>query len=114
MKPIKISGLLDKLRYKLLVLSVNKMEQHGQLADWLYLIHHVHTDDNTGEEELHHCFLVDHLGNLYTIDHIIDDDGVVYHALVGLAEDQEVFWSNEEAIDAGETIPCANRQLPSE
>jgi len=53
------------------------------LEDWLYLIHHLHE-----QKEIQHC-------------------------LKGLVEDQDVYWSNEEAEADGETVPCANRQLES-
>ncbi len=90
-----------------------KEETEQEVEDWAYLIHHVHVDSETGEEELHHCFVLDHLGNKYKIDHIEDKDGEFRHCLVGLEDDQEVFWSDEEAEAAGEEIPCANRQLES-
>jgi len=86
-------------------------EEGAELEDWLYLIHHLHTDSENGKEIIHHCFLVDHLGNLYQIEHITDEDGNQQHCLVGLAENQEVYWSDEEAEADGQTIPCANRQL---
>jgi len=93
----------------------NLVEQsHGKLVgleDWEYLIHHLHRDDKTGQEILHHCPLLDHLGNLYMVEHKKDSKGKFYHFIVGLAEDQEVFWSDEEAEKAGEDVPCANRQL---
>lgn len=86
-------------------------EEGAQLEDWLYLLHHIHVDEETGEEILHHCVLTDHLGNLYEIGHAEDAKGVTYHYIVGLVPDQDVYWSDEEAEADGQTIPCANRQL---
>lgn len=76
--------------------------------DWVYLLHHVATVE--GAEELHHCVLVDHLGNLFAVDHL-EVDGQIRHVITGLAPDQQVFWSDEEAQEAGHGVPCANRQL---
>jgi len=81
------------------------------LEDWEYLIHHIHKDPKTGKEILHHCPLVDHLGNLYLVDHVKGADGKFKHCLIGLIENQEVYWSDEEAVEAKEIVPCANRQL---
>lgn len=86
-------------------------EEGPGLEDWLYLIHHVHVDPETGEEIIHHCPMVDHLGNLYQVEHIIDENGEVRHCLTGLMPDQEVYWSDEEAEADGQEVPCANRQL---
>ena len=85
----------------------------SDFEDWEYLIHHIHKDPKTGKEEIHHCPLVDHLGNLYEIDHIKDSKGEFRHLIIGLKEekDQEVYWSEEEAKADGQEIPCANRQL---
>lgn len=86
-------------------------EEEGEaLEDWLYLIHHVHVTE-TGEEILHHCRLVDHLGNLYEIEHIEDKNGETKHYIKGLVADQDVYWSDEEAEADGQEVPCANRQL---
>jgi hypothetical protein len=88
--------------------------QHGTLPgleDWEYLIHHIHKDPKTGKEILHHCPLVDHLGNIFLIDHMKGKDGKFKHYIVGLAEDQDIYWSDDEAKEDGQTVPCANRQL---
>jgi len=83
---------------------------HGEpIEDWEYLIHHVEVVE--GEEELHHCFLLDHLGNKYEIDHITDEEGDQRHYIVGLVEDQDVYWSDQEAIEDGQDVPCPARQL---
>lgn len=95
-------------------IALLRQTEGDALADWLYLVHHVHVDPDTGEETIHHCQMVDHLGNLYVVEHVDLADGEVAHALIGLAPDQTVYWSNEEAIADGQEIPCANRQLASE
>lgn len=83
---------------------------HGEpIEDWEYLIHHIEVVN--GVEELHHCFLLDHLGNKYKIDHLMDSAGKQYHVIVGLVEEQDVYWSDQEAIEDGETVPCPARQL---
>ena len=85
-------------------------EEHGApLEDWEYLIHHIEVVDEV--EELHHCFMLDHLGNKYKTGHLIDADGKQHHILLGLVEDQDVFWSDQEAVEAGLTVPCPDRQL---
>lgn len=89
-------------------LDLIEAEHDSPLEDWAYLIHHVHVDDK-GVETLHHCRMLDHLGNMYEVDHHPSGDGT--HVMVGLTEDQDVFWSDEEAVADGETVPCANRQI---
>lgn len=108
----KDNKMEEKLRERVeSFLNRLKAEEGEGLEDWEYLIHHIHVDGDTGEEIIHHCFMVDHLGNLYEINHIKGDDGKIHHCLTGLKDDQDIYWSNEEAIADGETIPCANRQL---
>ena len=87
---------------------LKQLKETDQLEDWLYLIHHLHPDDET--EEVHHCPMIDHLGNLYKVEHM-EIDGKAVHVITGLIEEQDVFWSDEEARAAGEGVPCANRQL---
>ena len=84
------------------------LKDTNQTEDWLYLIHHMHPDDEI--EEVHHCPMIDHLGNLYVVEHI-EVDGEIIHALTGLVDDQDVYWSDEEAKEDGQEVPCANRQL---
>ena len=85
-------------------------EEHGEpIEAWAYLIHHIEIID--GEEELHHCYMLDHLGNKYETGHITDNEGKLQHCIIGLAEDQQVYWSDQEAIDDGQTVPCPDRQL---
>lgn len=101
----KLQRLLDHLR-------AEEEESGEPMEDWCYLIHHLHTEGD--EEVVHHCNLVDHLGNLYQIEHVEAADGTVVHAIVGLVEDQDVYWSDEEAEADGQAIPCANRQLEND
>ena len=81
------------------------------LKDFEYLIHHIETEK--GVEKIHHCFLYDHIGNLFKQSHLIIDkngkatlDGKAiedefFHVIVGLEETQEVVWIDTEAKDAG-------------
>lgn len=86
-------------------------EEGPGIEDWLYLIHHLHENPDGGPEIVHHCPLVDHLGNLYQVEHIFDSEGKIRHCVVGLIPDQDVYWSDEEAEADGQEVPCANRQL---
>lgn len=97
----RIEALIKKL----------KAEEGPGLEDWEYLVHHIHQDPKSGKEELHHCPMLDHLGNLYVVEHMKDNKGKFRHCLIGLGEDQEIYWSDEEAMADGQEIPCANRQL---
>ena len=94
-------------------LSKMAREIHAQvgkefsLEDYEYLLHHI-TIDSKGNEEIHHCFLYDHIGNLYQQEHLIIKNGKVYiddelveegnfHVIIGLEPTQEVAWSDEMA-----------------
>lgn len=81
------------------------------LEDYEYLIHHVVVGED-GKENLHHCFLFDHIGNLFEHDHLIVKDGEirivgkkitdgVFHIIKGLESGQDVAWSDEEATERG-------------
>ena len=85
-------------------------ESEGVLEDWEYLIHHIEYDDK-GNEEVHHCFLYDHIANLFEIGHLLVKDGKcfldgkqikdgLFHAVIGLEPKQEVVYSDEEAKTA--------------
>jgi len=89
--------------------TLKKTQIKDSIEDWEYLIHHIEIVN--GIEELHHCFLLDHLGNKYEIDHVIDKKSKHRHCIVGLVENQDVYWSDQEAIEDGEIIPCPGRQL---
>ena len=85
---------------------------HGgaQLKDFEYLIHHIAT--KAGKEEVHHCYLYDHIANLFEQGHLIVKDNKItlngkiikdgtYHILVGLEPTQEVSYSDASAEKAG-------------
>jgi len=80
---------------------------HQQLKDFEYLIHHIAVSDK-GKEEVHHCFLYDHIANLFEQGHLVIKDGKVtldgkvvkegtFHVIIGLEPTQEVCYSNAEA-----------------
>lgn len=77
------------------------------LKDFEYLLHHIEIDKK-GEEQIHHCFVYDHLGNLFSQNHLLIKDGKafidkkeikegLYHFIVGVESSQEIVWSDEEA-----------------
>jgi len=86
---------------------LNKLKQKMTLEDFEYLLHHIEVGKN-GEERIHHCFVSDHIGNMFSQGHLLVKDGKVYvdekevkeglfHCIVSLEANQEVAWSNEEA-----------------
>jgi len=91
---------------------IEESELDGPLDDYSYLLHHVEID-NDGVENLHHCFVYDHLGNMFTQDTIIIKDGKcydennkllkdgTYHTISGLEPEQEVCWSDSQAEENG-------------
>lgn len=77
------------------------------LEDFMYLLHHVHPKVDGGEE-LHHCMVCDHKGNMFELTHLLIKDGKVYlngktikegqfHIISGLEPTQEVAWSDTDA-----------------
>ena len=77
------------------------------LEDYENLLHHIHTDDK-GEEEIHHCLILDHIANMFEQVHLWIKDGKIYldgkeikegvfHVVKGLESTQEVVWTDEEA-----------------
>lgn len=81
------------------------------MSDYEYLLHHIEANDN-GDEEIHHCYIADHLGNLFEHGHLVVRDGKifingkkagdgVYHVIVGLEGKQDVSWSDKEAKEHG-------------
>ena len=79
------------------------------MEDYEYLLHHIETDEN-GNEEIHHCYVYDHMGNLFEQGHLVIRDGKifingkkakdgVYHIITGLEPKQDICWSDEEAKD---------------
>lgn len=85
----------------------SQVEKEFSLEDYEYLLHHITVDDD-GNEEIHHCFLYDHIGNLYQQGHLTIKKNKIYidnkevkegnfHIIVGLEPTQEVAWSDEMA-----------------
>jgi len=83
------------------------LNKEKQLEDFEYLLHHVVTDEN-GKEVIHHCYILDHMANLFEQQHIVVKDGKatigrkkitdgVFHIIKGLEPTQEITWSDEEA-----------------
>jgi len=81
------------------------------LGEHEYLLHHVEIDGN-GEEIIHHCFVYDHIGNMFQQAHLWIEGGKVYlegnevkegyfHIISGLEPSQEVVWSDIEAKENG-------------
>ena len=82
---------------------------HQQLKGFEYLIHHIEVHDN-GKEVVHHCYLYDHIANLFEQGHMVIKDGKAtldgkvvkdgtYHVIIGLEPTQEVCYSNAEAVE---------------
>ena len=92
------------------------LKNHGFLStsikkrgfeDFEYLLHHIHIGKD-GKEEVHHCFLYDHIANLFEQAHLAVKEGVAYlegkkiqdgifHVIKGLESTQEANWSDVEA-----------------
>lgn len=82
----------------------------GIIPDFENLLHHIESIDN--EEEIHHCYVFDHKGNLFEQGHLVVSDGSVtinggpvedgtYHVITGLEPTQDSCWSDEQAIENG-------------
>ncbi|GAJ07586.1 unnamed protein product [marine sediment metagenome] len=85
----------------------DELKKKMTLKDFEYLLHHIEIGKN-GEERIHHCFVYDHIGNMFSQGHLLVKNGKVYvdekeikeglfHFIVGLETDQDVAWSDEEA-----------------
>lgn len=79
------------------------------LKDFEYLIHHIETKD--GKEEIHHCYLYDHIANLFQQGHLVIKGGKAlldgkavkdgtFHVIIGLEKTQKVVWTDAEAKEA--------------
>jgi len=77
------------------------------LKDYEDLLHHIHTKGD-GEEEIHHCLILDHIANMFEQAHLWIKDGKIYlnekeikegvfHVIKDLEPTQEVVWSDKEA-----------------
>jgi len=85
------------------------MKRGLPLEDFEYLIHHI--EKFGGKEEIHHCYLYDHIGNLYEQGHLEIKGGKAYldgklvkdglfHIIKGFEKSQEVAYTNAEAVKA--------------
>lgn len=85
----------------------SQIEKEFSLEDYEYLLHHITVDEN-GDEEIHHCFVYDHIGNLFQQEHLTIKNNKVYinnkeikegnfHIIIGLESTQEVVWSDAMA-----------------
>ena len=86
-------------------------KEMGMLKDFEYLLHHIEIDDK-GKEEIHHCYVYDHIANMFEQEHLLVKDGKVYlngkqikegvfHVIKGLEPTQETSWSDKEAEEHG-------------
>lgn len=86
---------------------IEKCDPEDGIKDFEYLLHHIVTDDN-GKEDIHHCLVYDHIGNMFGQGHLVVKDGKItldgkkvedgtYHVLKCLEPEQEVAWSDDEA-----------------
>jgi hypothetical protein len=85
------------------------MEESYPIDNYEYLIHHIEVDSE-GKEIIHHCMMYDHIANMFEQEHLIVINGKVYykdkqikegvfHVISGLEKEQEVCWSDEQAIE---------------
>ena len=88
--------------------EIEKLNALAAMKDFEYLLHHIDVDDDSGEEEIHHCLVYDHIANMFEQGHLVIKNGKAYldgkrvsdkvfHVLKGLEPSQETAWSNEEA-----------------
>ena len=93
---------LEKANYD----SISLKEK--DIKDFEYLFHHV-TVDKDGVETLHHCYVYDHIANMFVQNHLVVRDGKAFlngklvknetfHVLVGLEPSQQVVWSDDAAV----------------
>lgn len=77
------------------------------MKDYEYLLHHIEVSDS-GNEAIHHCYVYDHIANMFKQGHLVIKDGKVfingkkakdgvYHVITGLEPKQDVNWSDREA-----------------
>ena len=92
-------------------LMKKKLDEEEQLSNDDYLIHHIEVDKD-GNEIIHHCYLYDHMANLYEQGHLDVRKGVAYldgkkikeghfHIIKGLEPTQEVVRGDDEAEKVG-------------
>lgn len=86
---------------------MNKKTEGQPIEDYEYLLHHIEVDED-GNETIHHCFVYDHIANLFSQEHLIIVKGKVYyknkvikngvfHVIAGLEETQDICWGDEQA-----------------
>lgn len=84
-----------------------KVKEETDIQNFEYLLHHV-TSDEEGNESLHHCYVYDHIGNMFIQGHMVVRDGKIfldgkkvkngtYHVLKGLEPTQDVAWGDDQA-----------------
>ncbi len=77
-----------------------------QIKDFEYLLHHIVIDEETGDEKVHHCYVLDHKANLFEQEHLEVKDGKAFingeeikeghfHIIKGLEPTQEVVWGQQ-------------------
>ncbi len=87
--------------------KIAKDTSEKSLDNYEYLLHHIEIDGK-GAETVHHCYLYDHIANLYEQKHLVVKNGKVYidgkvvkngsfHIITGLEPTQDITWSDEEA-----------------
>lgn len=105
-----MKNYMDDLLLQLEVANFRAFEfKEKQLEDFEYLLHHITINDDD-EEELHHCYLLDHMANMFEQNHLVVRDGKAYlggksiksgnfHVVVGLEPKQQVVWVDKDAIE---------------
>jgi len=91
---------------------MHNKEEGEPLDSDMYLLHHANMVSGKNKEDFLHCYVYDHIGNLYVQAHlevkggkaIIDGKNVgdgIYHVIVGLEPTQQASWTDQEAEKAG-------------
>jgi len=88
-------------------LKIQESEEKRGFDDFEYLLHHIHKADG-GKEKIHHCFMLDHMANMFVQEHLAIQKGKVFlngreikdgvfHIIHGLEKTQQIVWSDQEA-----------------
>lgn len=109
-----MSKSIDKMLLNILEVANFKLidTKEKQIEDFEYLLHHIAVDEETGNEEVHHCYIFDHKANLFEQNHLEIKKGKAFidgkqikeghfHIIEGLEPTQDIVWSDENAIAAG-------------
>lgn len=86
--------------------SKQKEKDEIDMPSFEYLLHHIVIDGR--DESIHHCFVYDHIANLFEQGHIVIKDGKsfidgkkakdgIYHFIKGLEATQDVSWGDDQA-----------------